>query len=81
MTTWKTGTPSKDDLRVIFQREDYVCLGGEFLVTNGHAVWIESFIKPPQGKSAYYPGYWKNDEIGDIKGWMYLPSPKMEEEK
>lgn len=77
-SSWITDRkPTKNELHVVFQRDEYKAYGGRFLVWNGQAVFIDKFNMPPKpGCIEYYPGYWENDQMGPlIQAWMPLPEP------
>ena len=69
--------PTKDELHVIFKRDDYTAYGAVFLVCyKGGMVDLCQFTMPPDTENGgYYPGYW-NTGVGEAPiAWMPLPDP------
>lgn len=77
--TWRTGFPHNHLLRVVFRRDGYEILGGEFLTSRLGSIYVERFTRPPKdGDPNGYTGYWEHGEPPDA--WMTLPAPYQPEE-
>lgn len=78
---WITGrNPTIEELSVTYRPSaDYEHRSGEFLVTDGEIVTLDTFELPPgthreTGKP--YSGYWRAESSGPKwLGWMPKPSP------